>query len=164
MTTGEIQPIGHVEKSTESVEPFRSTRLESARVRRDELREAMQLLENTASRPVAGANWIDLVGAAVQRLQLALAEHIAATEGPEGLLEEVLQTAPRLAHEAEALTAEHKALVERLRQLNEAVARPTAVSTVRRRVMALLGRLVEHRQRGSDFVYEAYQVDIGSAG
>jgi hypothetical protein len=27
--------------------------------------------------------------------------------------------------------------------------------------MALLGLLVRHRQRGSDLVYEAYELDIG---
>jgi hypothetical protein len=34
------------------------------------------------------------------------------------------------------------------------------VDTVRDRGTALLGRLVRHRQRGSELVYEAYTVDI----
>jgi len=35
------------------------------------------------------------------------------------------------------------------------------VDRVRDLGTALLGRLVRHRQRGSDLVYEAYQFDIG---
>jgi hypothetical protein len=38
-----------------------------------------------------------------------------------------------------------------------------SVTQVRRRVIALLGRLAIHRQRGSDLVYEAYNVDITAA-
>ena len=35
------------------------------------------------------------------------------------------------------------------------------VDGVRRLGTALLGLLVRHRQRGSDLVYEAYELDIG---
>jgi hypothetical protein len=35
------------------------------------------------------------------------------------------------------------------------------VDRVRGLGTALLGRLLRHRQRGSDLVYEAYQIDIG---
>jgi len=35
------------------------------------------------------------------------------------------------------------------------------VDSVRDLGTALLGRLVRHRQRGSDLVFEAYEVDIG---
>jgi hypothetical protein len=35
------------------------------------------------------------------------------------------------------------------------------VSVVREAATTALGRLVRHRQRGSDLVYEAYQVEIG---
>ena len=35
------------------------------------------------------------------------------------------------------------------------------VDAVRRDGTALLGRLVRHRQRGSDLVFEAYEFDIG---
>jgi hypothetical protein len=35
------------------------------------------------------------------------------------------------------------------------------VDDVREAATALLGRLVRHRQRGSDLVFEAYEFDIG---
>ncbi|MDN5789700.1 MAG: hypothetical protein L0H25_02355, partial [Micrococcales bacterium] len=34
----------------------------------------------------------------------------------------------------------------------------------REEVTVLIGRLVRHRQAGSDLIYEAYQVDIGGSG
>jgi len=38
------------------------------------------------------------------------------------------------------------------------------VDAQRDRLLALLGSLVRHRQRGADLVYEAYAVDIGGTG
>ena len=52
-------------------------------------------------------------------------------------------------------------------QVDNLLARVTApdviedVDRVRALGTALLGRLVRHRQRGSDLVFEAYQFDIG---
>jgi hypothetical protein len=36
------------------------------------------------------------------------------------------------------------------------------VSSVRRQVTTLLGRLTLHRQAGADLVFDAYNVDIGA--
>jgi hypothetical protein len=44
--------------------------------------------------------------------------------------------------------------------VSEAEANPD-VDTVRDLGTALLARLVRHRQRGSDLIYEAYTADIG---
>ena len=38
------------------------------------------------------------------------------------------------------------------------------VEAMRDRLLALLGTLARHRQRGADLVYEAYAVDIGGTG
>ena len=52
-------------------------------------------------------------------------------------------------------------------QVDNLLARVTApdviedVARVRGLGTALLGRLVRHRQRGSDLIFEAYQFDIG---
>jgi hypothetical protein len=149
--------------TADEVTELRSTRLEAARVCRDELLTAMQLLEKTVAGPAAQTDWLEAVTQAAQRLERALASHIAATENPDGLLEEIVVSAPRLAHEAESLSAEHVALMNSMRRVNEAIAQ-SETRRVRRRTMALLARLAEHRQRGSDLVYEAYSVDIGAAG
>jgi len=39
-----------------------------------------------------------------------------------------------------------------------------AIDPVRDDLQRLLGRIVRHRQHGADLVWEAYAVDIGSAG
>jgi hypothetical protein len=150
--------------TSDDVSEVHPSRLETARVCRDELLAAMQLLETTVAGPAAKADWIDGVTRAAHRLQLALAEHIAATEEPDGLLEEIVLIAPRLAHEAESLSAEHETLMKSMRRVIETISQPFDARTVRRRTLALLARLAEHRQRGSDLVYEAYSVDIGAAG
>ena len=148
----------------DEISEVHSPRLETARTCRDELLAAMQLLEKTVAGPAAKADWIEAVTQAAQRLQLALADHIAATEEHDGLLEEIVLHAPRLAQEAESLSAEHETLMKSMRRVNETISQPFETRTVRRRVLALLARLAEHRQRGSDLVYEAYSVDIGASG
>jgi hypothetical protein len=144
--------------------PAGSPRLESARVRRDELRAAMQALETTVAGPAARVDWIEDVAAALDRLQRSLIDHIAVTDGPDGLLEEIVQIAPRLAYEAGELTAEHEVLTQSLKRVRQSIDESAGAAKVRRRVLALLARVAEHRQRGSDLVYEAYTVDIGAAG
>jgi hypothetical protein len=76
----------------------------------------------------------------------------------------VVANAPRLAHAVHRLVAEHSVITELVDQLASR-ARNTSTSNdvaeLRRGGTALLGRLVKHRQRGADLVFEAYQTDIG---
>ena len=39
-----------------------------------------------------------------------------------------------------------------------------AVAAHREAATELVGRIVRHRQRGADLIYEAYEVDIGGSG
>ena len=39
-----------------------------------------------------------------------------------------------------------------------------AVAARREAATELVGRIVRHRQRGADLIYEAYEVDIGGQG
>ena len=62
------------------------------------------------------------------------------------------------------LTREHKLIQAQIDGLLARVTTPHGVEEVDRvrgLGTALLGRLVRHRQRGSDLVFEAYEVDIG---
>ena len=101
-------------------------------------------------------------------LRQALDEHIEEVEGPDGLLAEIMESAPRLASEVEILRQEHGQLVTaliRAQEISRAVEIDTAPDPLRlrRAVTRLLGRLTLHRQRGSDLVFEAFNVDIGVA-
>jgi hypothetical protein len=140
--------------------------LEALRRHRAELRESMSALEQALAAPAPGrlGAWAQRVHVALAELSADFREHIDITEGPDGLYRGVLTTAPRLSHAVTGLTREHaqiKDLVDDLlarltgSEVNDGVDRVRDLGTV------LLGRLIRHRQRGSDLVYEAYETDIG---
>jgi hypothetical protein len=91
-------------------------------------------------------------------------EHVDLTEGPDGLYREVLKTSPRLSGPVDTLTREHGLIRGQVDSLLARVGPSDGVvdvDRVRDLGTALLGRLVRHRQRGSDLVFEAYEFDIG---
>ena len=133
---------------------------------RAELRESMSALENALAAPAVSdrARWAERVHVAAVELAGDFREHVDTAEGPDGLYHEILDTSPRLSEAVAALTREHLLIRREVDGLVDRVAAPSDVEDVdRARVLgtALLGRLVRHRQRGSDLVYEAYQYDIG---
>ena len=140
--------------------------LESLRRHRAELRESMSALESALAAPVTAsqARWVQRVQVAIMELAADFREHIDITEGPDGLYREVVRTSPRLSEAVASLTREHQLITGRLDDLLARVTPPDVtadVDRVRDLATALLGRLVRHRQRGSDLVFEAYEVDIG---
>jgi len=140
--------------------------VDELRARRAELRESMGALEQALAAPThdrAGA-WAERVHVALVELSGDFHDHIEITEGPDGLYRRVLPTAPRLSHAVASLTHDHARistviddLLDRARaaRTSEDVERVRGVGTI------LLGRLVRHRQHGSDLLYEAYDSDIG---
>ena len=90
--------------------------------------------------------------------------HIEITEGRDGLYEGVLTTAPRLAKAVSRLKSEHgeiTAYLDDLRACVDTVVGQEGVADVRELGVALFTRMVRHRQRGADLVYEAYASDVG---
>ena len=140
------------------------SRLARAKARRVDLREAMAETERIIAKSAAVDGWYDEVEESLTVLREALDAHIVEVEAPDGLLEEILDEAPRLAAEINDIKREHEGLIEsweRARALITPGDRLEPIG-VRRRVIALLGRISEHRQRGADLVYEAYNVDIAA--
>ena len=139
---------------------------EALRQHRAELRESISTLETAlAAPPLAGrVPWVQRVEAALVELSADFREHIGITEGPDGLYRGIIKRSPRLSEAVAGLTREHALITGQVDALLARVAAPDAVETVdrvRNLGTALLGRLVRHRQRGSDLVFEAYEVDIG---
>jgi len=131
-----------------------------ARLKRKSLGEAMRALEASISGAAPLAGWTQAVRDSVRDLREAFHEHIVVTEGPQGLLAEIVDLSPRLSGEAGLIKEEHQALEESLRGLESSLGdEPEAV---RRKATIVLGRLTLHRQRGADIVYEAYNVDIAA--
>jgi Hemerythrin HHE cation binding domain len=139
--------------------------LEALRRHRAELRESMSALELALAAPAPGrlGAWAQRVHVALVELSADFHEHIDITEGPDGLYRGLLTTAPRLSNAAARLTHEHAQIRDLVDDLLTRVSGPEAHDADRVRDLgtALLGRLVRHRQRGSDLVYEAYQADLG---
>lgn len=140
--------------------------LEELRRHRAELRESMSALEDALAAPVTAdqARWAQRVHVALVELSGDFREHVDVTEGPDGLYRDLLATSPRLTGAVAGLTREH-VLVRG--QVDDLVARVTApdvvedVDSIRDLGTTLLGRLVRHRQRGADLVFDAYAFDIG---
>ena len=145
------------------------THLEQARQQRAELGESMAALEAALTLPAgAGPVWRRRVRAALTELSHDLRDHAELTEQDGGFYADIGLTAPRLTHGVETQLGEHAealAEVERLlAERDEGLRDPEAVEAHREACIQLLGRLVRHRQRTADLIYEAYAVDIGGSG
>ncbi len=140
---------------------------EQVRARRAGLRAAIDRVERSLATPAPGRadKWRKEVLAELQALGEALEVHIAANEAPGGLLADIMEEAPRLAHRVNVLRDNHEQLRASLGAAVAAVEHDTGddVTASRDRVVELLGGLVRHRHLGADLVYEAYNVDIEAA-
>jgi hypothetical protein len=140
--------------------------LDELRRRRAELRDSMTAVEHALASPsgAGAASWAERVLAALVELSGDLREHVAITEGPDGLYQELEQHAPRVIGPVEALTREHADIIGRLEELVivlEVADEVPDVDRVRRIGTDLLASLMRHRQRGAELVYEAYAFDLG---
>jgi hypothetical protein len=140
--------------------------LEELRRHRAELRESISTLEDALAAPAVSdrQRWAQRVHVAAVELAGDFREHVDLTEGPDGLYSEVLKTSPRLSGAVDTLTREHGLIRGQVDSLLARVAASDLVADVDRvrdLGTVLLGRLVRHRQRGSDLVFEAYEFDIG---
>jgi hypothetical protein len=143
--------------------------LEQVRRQRAELGESMAALEAALTLPAAaGGVWRRRVRAALTELFHDLRDHATLTEAEGGLYADIGVTAPRLTHGVQVQLGDHAetlAEVERLlAERDEGMHDAEALEAHREACIRLLGRLVRHRQRTSDLIYEAYAVDIGGSG
>jgi hypothetical protein len=169
VTPKEPQHHGVPQFQEAPMEPLFSLRdqgWEVLRRRRAELRESMDALEQALAAPVPGrvGAWAERVNVALVELSADFREHVDITEGPDGLYRGVLSTAPRLSNAVNRLTAEHAVMAGLIHDMLTSVSEPAidgGVDDVRDLGTMLLGRLIRHRQRGADLIYEAYEVDVG---
>ncbi len=139
------------------------------RAHRAELGESMLALDAALSLPVGlGVTWRRRVRAALTELAHDLRDHVELTEGDGGLYDDLRRNSPRLANRVDELLADHAVVLAELERLlgerDEGLDDEAAVAAHREAATALVGLLVRHRQRGSDLVYEAYDVDLGGSG
>ena len=142
--------------------------LAAVRVRRDDLYDAVLELERTLAVPAGDhpREWADDVGAVVAKLHVVLDAHVADTEAEGGFFDDVREHAPQLLHAVDQLRGEHVPLLEAAATLSQRIAAVTSeaeVDEVRDEAVELIRRLLRHRQRGAELVYDAYSVDISAA-
>jgi hypothetical protein len=128
--------------------------LQGVRRRRAELRDSLVALESALAAPAPGRleQWTERVCAALMELSADFREHVTIAEAPDGINARALRSAPRLARTVDRLETEHVELAALMDRLLDLLALPGAATAeqVRDDVTRLLGRLVRHRQRGSD--------------
>jgi hypothetical protein len=142
--------------------------LEEAVRRRAELYQAILGLEQAAARPAVAREeqWVEGVIEALEELEGEILDHIEITEHRDGLYAEIIEAAPRLGHKVQLLRDEHPEMQEATSSLKARLSAARggdtlSVDEAREEIQHLLGRLVKHRQRGADLVWEAYSHDIG---
>jgi prefoldin subunit 5 len=141
--------------------------LQAVRARRGELEEAMAALEKAAAAPSAEpVEWAAGVAARVGAVELGWVEHLAVTEGPNGLHADIVEIAPRLKHAVDRLQADHADIATLLRRVSEeatTVSDGAAAEALHGDVVELLVRLTRHRHVGANIVYDAFNVDLSTA-
>lgn len=138
----------------------------AARERRSDLRNALLDVEAALAAPEPGrsAAWAAGARRALERLREAFDAHVLGAEAPDGLFEDVIARAPRLANQVRRVADEHPAISA---ALDAALAMldhdPVDAEALRAAAVDVLSRMARHRQHGADLVYEAYAVDIGGS-
>jgi hypothetical protein len=147
----------------------RTAALQEAAKRRRTLHEALVGLEFAISSPAAGRipDWTNLVTKEVTAVRDAWDQHVDTTEKPGGLYEEIVGLSPRLASTIDRLRDEHPdithavgQMLSRLEQV-EIGGLPWPLDDARDDLQRFIGKVIRHRQKGADLVWEAYNLDIG---
>ncbi|MCP4307423.1 MAG: hypothetical protein GY788_21635 [bacterium] len=129
---------------------------------RSQLGDAMQRVEEAAAAPAARESWAADLSEQLRKLETAFDQHIIEVQSPTGILNQVVDQAPRLQNAAEHLKREDDRIAK---SIDDVIAAATGsgdlVVDLRESVMEVLVDLSRHRQQGADLLYEAYAVDIG---
>jgi hypothetical protein len=156
----------HVDADRVAGEPTVS--LDVVRRQRVGVRTALDDLERALAAPSAGRtkDWTSTVRERTAALAAAFANHVAVTEQPAGLFDDILDREPRLAGRITRLRHEHVEIAARLSDVERAAQHEDPeqeVEAVRDATLAVMGAVVRHRSAGSSLLYEAYFVDIDAS-
>jgi hypothetical protein len=157
-----------VTNQAEDVQARNRQLLDAVRVRRDRFYDAILAVERAISKPAGDApdTWASSLAVPVANLRNMLDEHVSDTEGDDGLFEQMREDAPHLLPALERLRDEHEPLLEGTQTLADALGNVSGdddVDLVRVHALDLLRRLLEHRHRGAELLYDAYAIDVSPA-
>jgi hypothetical protein len=139
--------------------------LQAVRADRAEMRESLAAVDEALAVPLGRPLvWRDRVKAALAELAHDFEDHVDLSERPDGMFSAIHKSHPRLVRSVETLLAEHSDLREDIAGYLSVLDRGDAIADLpafREELTMLVGRLIRHRQRGGDLIYEAFAVDIG---
>jgi hypothetical protein len=143
-------------------DPAHSDAVRAAKGRRIELKRALSDVEVAAAAPAPDANWRNTLLESLEQLNSALEQHAEEVESTGGLLDEIVEKAPRLHNRVVRQRQEHVVLIDQTLAIITATRTGRDAGEVRAEVLDALIAISRHRQHGSDLVYDAYTIDIGT--
>jgi Ala-tRNA(Pro) deacylase len=139
-----------------------NTTLLAALATRERLKARLVAVSCANGSPVgSGRIWLQRMRRELASLSSALEGHMEETERTGGVFDEILEVAPRGAHEVERLMVENAALLAECARLGALAEGGADPFSVRQGAHQLLGRFEAQRSRGADLVFDAFGVDIG---
>jgi hypothetical protein len=136
----------------------------AARARRERLHAGLVELEESLTGPTQRREqWLSAVREALASMRETVVDHVAESEGPDGLLEQISDVAPWLGPRVEQLRSEHDDLVAFADELAARARSASEPDEVSDDAWRLLERVSKHRRKGADLLYDAYALDV-SAG
>jgi Ala-tRNA(Pro) deacylase len=124
-----------------------NTTLLAALATRERLKARLVAVSSANGSPAgSGRIWLQRMRRELASLSSALEGHMEEAERTGGAFDEILEVAPRGAHEVERLMVENAALLAECARLGAS---------------RLFGRFEAQRSRGADLVFDAFGVDIG---
>lgn len=136
--------------------------LQAARRRRAGLHRLCRQLGDALASADAQAPEHEAVARALGELADCWSRHVTDTEAPDGLLNQILTDAPRLATTVERFRREHPAITARIVATADRLADRTADrADVEQHVTGLLTAIERHRRGGGELIHQAYNLDIG---
>ena len=131
---------------------------------RSQLSRAMNQVELTAAAPAAKESWLIDLQHSLRGLEVAFNHHIVEVQSPLGLLDRIVDQAPRLQRAVDATREEHEVIARAIAstlQMMDGDDASARHDEIREETMSILLALSRHRQKGADLIYDAYDVDIG---
>lgn len=129
-----------------------------------QLGQAMQQLESAVAAPAAKESWTATLLHHLRQLETVFTHHVDSVQSPSGLLDRIVDQAPRLQRSVEARKLEHVRIATSISDTIQSTSPDGPGDTVidiRESVMELIVDLSRYRQKGADLIYDAYAVDIG---
>lgn len=131
------------------------------RARREALHAAVATLEHElATLEAADEPDAERFSAALHQLLATLHEHIEQADAPDGLLSQIIETAPWFAPRAEQLRDEHADLVDHANAMIERLDAGESVAVLLADARSLSDRVSDHRHRGTTLLLDAYMLDV----